>query len=272
MFSKSDFQSWAKGNVVRFAAVMTKIEGRKDDSLLRTYGFRGFPSMALLDAEGEVITKKIAHDLFTISNTVAAAVLHQKIQKQIDAGEDYNKADWYMARLGMGELSFDDAKSEFATIKLSAEQKTKAEQQILVMEVSALQTSVRGREVPEGAREAAMTGVYQIFKSGRRLPETASQVGFFDSMLIDAAKKNNDAAAFKFSYARVHAASLARIESMQKTIPRIRLDIDKYKDDEKMLKRVERALERYKQFIERAKKDLVELEAQAEKFKSSSPR
>ena len=41
MFSKSDFQHWAKGNVVPFAAVATRIEGRKEDDLLRTYGFRG---------------------------------------------------------------------------------------------------------------------------------------------------------------------------------------------------------------------------------------
>ena len=51
MFSSKGFQSWGKDNAILFAAVMTKIEGRKDDELLRTYEFRGFPSMAILDAD-----------------------------------------------------------------------------------------------------------------------------------------------------------------------------------------------------------------------------
>ena len=268
MFSKSDFQHWARGNVVRFAAVMTKIEGRKDDDLLRTYGFSGFPSMALLDAEGEVVTKKIARDLFSISNTVAASVVHLKIRAQIDAGQDYDRAAWFMARLGMGELNLEDAKAEFAKVQLNADQKRKADQQILVMEVGKLQGSMRGRNSRGGARGAAMDGIYKIFKSGRRLPKSATQMAFFDSMLVEAAKQNSDAAAFNFSYERVHASIVDRIKAYETRIPRMEKDLVKYKDDERRLSRVQDTLDRYKEIVVRGKKDLAELEAHAERFKT----
>ena len=70
VFSTTEFQSWGKNNAVLFAATMTKIEGRKDDELLRTYEFRGFPSMAILDAKGEAITKKKLSTSYLISNQI----------------------------------------------------------------------------------------------------------------------------------------------------------------------------------------------------------
>ena len=91
MFSKKDFQTWGKQNAILFAAVMTKIEGRKDDALLRTYEFRGFPSMAILDADGTAMTKKVPRDLYSMSNIVAAAPAYAKLSAAIEAGNEVDR-------------------------------------------------------------------------------------------------------------------------------------------------------------------------------------
>ena len=115
MFSKQDFQDWGKQNAVLFAAVMTKIEGRKNDDLLRTYGFSGFPSMAILDADGEAITKRVPRDLFSMQNIVAAAPDYVKLKAAEQAGEAVDGKAWFMARLGVGELEAKEAKELLAS-------------------------------------------------------------------------------------------------------------------------------------------------------------
>ena len=114
MFSTDDFQAWGKDNAILFAAVMTKIEGRKDDALLRTYEFRGFPSMAVLDASANAVTKSIPRDLQSMQRIVAATPGYVKLAAAVDAGEDVNASEWFLARLRLGKLTSAEAKEQLA--------------------------------------------------------------------------------------------------------------------------------------------------------------
>ena len=91
MFSKEDFQAWGKKDVVLFASVMTRIEGREDDDLLTKYGFRGFPSFAILDAEGEAITKQMGRDLASMQ-TAASLCLRSFLYTRKKRGERGSRA------------------------------------------------------------------------------------------------------------------------------------------------------------------------------------
>lgn len=268
MFSKQDFQDWASDNAVLFASVMTKIEGRKDDDLLRTYEFRGFPSLAILDAEGNAITKKVSRDLFSMKNVVAAAPMYAKIKAEIDDGKEIDEKAWFMAQLAMGELDSNDVREGIADLGITGDEKAKAEEMLFVLEMGELASKSRGRGATEADKMAACVAVYEAFKAGKRLPAGAAPEAFVDEMLVDAAKDSGDKKAFFFAYDRVHERMVERIASLEGYLPRYRADLEKFKDNKARVARIEQALGRLEQMIADTKKELTELEAAAEKLRS----
>ena len=267
MFSKTDFQAWGKQNAVLFAAVMTKIDGRKDDELLRTYEFTGFPSMAILAADGEAITKSVPRDLYSMSNIVAAAPAYAKLSAADEAGDEVDQKQWLMARLGMGMIKAEEANELIASTGISGEMKTKAEGMAFVLEMGELSGSVRGRGVTAEDKMAACEAVYEAFKAGKRLPDGCSAEAFVDDMLIDAAKSSKDKAAFAHAYERVKARHVEQVETMKGYLPQYEADLVKNKDDEKLLERTKGTLKRIGEIIGEAEKKIAELDATAKELK-----
>jgi hypothetical protein len=268
VFSKKDFQVWGKQNAVLFAAVMTKIEGRKDDDLLRTYEFRGFPSMAILSADGTAITKQVPRDLYSMSNIVAAAPAYAKLSAKVAAGEEVDQKQWLLAQLGMSKITAADAKAQIASTGLSGDDKAKAEGMLFVLEMGELSGVVRNRKATEADKAAARQAVYEAFKAGKRLPSGASPEAFVDDMLIEAAKSKHDAAAFAHAHARVEARFVEQIEQMKGYQQQYRADLEKHKDDEKLLARTKSTLERIEKIIEEAQKQVAELVELQKKLQS----
>lgn len=267
MFSNNEFKAWGKQNAILFASVMTKIEGRKDDDLLRTYEFRGFPSMAILDVDGTAITKKVPRDLYSMSNIVAAAPAYAKLSAAVEAGTEVDQKQWLMAQLGMGEIKANDAKAKIASTGLSGKDKDRAEAMLFVLEMAELAGSAGGRNSTAEDKMAACQAVYEAFKTGKRLPPGASPEAFVDEMLIDAAKSNKDSLAFAHAYERVKASHLAQIKTMEGYRPRYRADLEKNKDDEKKLERTKDILKQIAGIIAEAEQKIADLETLAKQLK-----
>lgn len=236
---------------------MTKIEGRKEDDLLRTYGFRGFPSMAILDASGEVITKKVNRDLPSMQSVVAAPSSYYKLKSKVEAGEQYDKTAWFTAQLGLGQLSVDEAKEQFEALGLKGAAAKKADQQILALEIDGILHSRGGNPIGK---------IYEFFKAGRIPPENSSQTAFYHSSLMQAALRNDDAKAFKFSYKRALSGAELNVKNWQNRLPRYERDLEKYKDNARILPQVERAIQAAKRQIETGKKSIAKIEAFAKKL------
>jgi len=268
VFSKKDFQDWGKENAVLFAAVMTKIEGRKDDELLRTYGFRGFPSMAVLDADAEAITKTVPRDLHSMQKIVGAAPGYMKLAAALDAGQKVDAAAWFMARLRLGMFSTAEAKEEFAKVRLAGDVKDEALQSMFVLDMTELQRQARQRDATAEDRMAACEAVYAAFKAGRRLHAGAPPESFVDDMLIDAAKSNGDKDAFGYAYERVKQRHMKRIKDMEGFKARYQADVEKFKDDQQKRDRAASTVERIKQIMASAQEQLDQLEALAKKLNS----
>lgn len=251
MFSTSEFQTWAKANVVPFAAVMTKIEGRENDELLRTYGFRGFPSLALLDPNGDAIMKNLARDVHSMASAVKAAADYAELKAKVDAGEEVDQGRWLLARLGLNKLELEPAMSEFASLDLEGEQRQEAIHHLVQLELGQLMS--KAREGGDGAK-AAQQRVLVMFHEDWKPPEGSSVQSFYDSLLIEAAKEQEDEAAFRYAYPRVRERLLEQKQTFEGYL-------DRYKDNEETLGRV-------RTMIERNEKELAELEAAASKLGS----
>ena len=283
MFSKSDFQAWGKENVVLFASVTTKIKDRKNDSLLRNYGFGGFPSLALLDAEGNAITKKIGRNLNSMRAVSASAPTYAKMKKAVADGETVDKGAWFLARMDMGELKLKDAKTEIVGLSLPAEKMAAVQSKIFEMEVNAwfrnrfgprqARSGQRGRRGQRGQARAPRTlnpkvveQVHAAFKAGKRLPAGSTRLAFFEDTLLEAAKSKNDAAAFKFAFAGTRERAVKAIAGRETRVKSTTARAKQFADQPNRAKQWERRIESAKKSVETAKAKVVELDALAAKF------
>ena len=249
MFSTREFQDWAKENVVRFAAVMTRIEGREDDALLRTYGFRGFPSLALLDERGEATNKRIGRDLTAMRTAVDATLAYRDLKSKVDAGEDYDRGDWLLSRIGLGMLDLATATAEFEAHELEGAQRQAVIEQLVLLELPNLATQARAGGDEE---KAAQARVLALFRDGRTPPSGANQQAQYDALLIAAAREAGDAEAIRYAFPRVRASLDERLASYQRYL----------EQDPKDPQRIERI----GPMIERTEREIAELEAEAKTF------
>jgi hypothetical protein len=84
--SDEAFPAFAK-EVIPYLNVMTKIEGHPYDNLLRDKGFGGFPSLAFMDAEGNVLAKQGERSVEGFRKTHKAVANFQDLQARIKKGE-----------------------------------------------------------------------------------------------------------------------------------------------------------------------------------------
>jgi len=117
VLSTDDFKAFSK-NVVPYLSVMTHIEGRKDDDLLTVYGFRGFPSLAFLDAEGNKIKVQAERSVKGFQATADYLGLKAKVE----AGDKSAAIPYFFAQMKLGDIDFKGAQEKVKTLKLSDEQ------------------------------------------------------------------------------------------------------------------------------------------------------
>ena len=264
MFSDKEFHAWAKsGKAVMFAAVMTKIDGRKDDDLLGKYGFRGFPSLAVLDADGGALIKGLDRSMSAITNTVEIAPTYAAMKAKVDAGEKVDEAKWYMMRMRVGQMELDEAKEGLKKNELSPEDCAFAESQILGMEFLDKLRASRGQP-----GEEINAFVYAAFQKGTKLPKGSQFQSYFDRFLLQVATEKEDVKAFFAALPGAKKAIQDDAKSAAERIPQMEADLEKYKDNERLVPRIEAAIERAKQMVEDSKKELAELEATAKKMKA----
>ena len=178
---------------------MTHIPGRKDDDLLSKYGFRGFPSMAWLDAEGNLVTKQGGRDIEafqgTLTNLDAIDSLRARIKKDGKGGQRL-QPELLVAEMNLGLVSFEEAQKRRKGFKrLRADVATELDGLLLNLEVQEIVEST-GRD--RGAAEEAGAKFYAMAKEGR-VPSGESGFSFW-RLAMDHAKSEGDAAVFQMGY------------------------------------------------------------------------
>ncbi len=179
--------------------ITTRIPGRKDDGLLGQYGFRGFPSLAWLDAEGNLVTKQGGRDVeafqSTLTNLDALDDLRARIKKD-GKGSKGLQADLLVAELNLGLVSFEDAKKRRKGLRrLRPNVAAELDGLLLNLEVQEIVDSM-GRD--RGAAEEAGAKFYAMAKEGR-VPTGGSGFSFW-RLAMDHAESEGDAKVFEMGY------------------------------------------------------------------------
>lgn len=190
--SDKDFPAFSK-EVIPFLHVTTRIEGHPYDGLLKEKGFGGFPTLAFMDAEGNVIaTHQGERSVKGFRETNAAVMSFQDLKTRIAKGEKGLEFDLFVAEWNLGTLDFEKARARVEGMKkLSDAQRTQAKQ--IVQDADVLNTASSMRQIREQdaaaeAADAAGKHFHEMFEAGYR-PGARAESTFW-GMLANWADKN----------------------------------------------------------------------------------
>ena len=122
MLSTDEFKVFS-GKVVPFLSIMSKIEDRKDDALLRTYGFGGFPSIAFLDADGNKLMKQGARTVEGFNESLTKVDAFVKLNAKAEAGDESAIVPALIAQMNLGGIDYAGAQAKAKGAKFTKDQK-----------------------------------------------------------------------------------------------------------------------------------------------------
>jgi hypothetical protein len=151
--------------VILFASIATRITDRKHDDLLRQKNGRGYPTLTVMDAKGEILTRDIDRNIAGVEKAVQSVLDHARLAKRIAAGEKGLDVDMLLVELRLRRLSVTQAWQRFkrCVSRLGDAARTEADSLILALEIEAWRAQL-GKD--KGA--ALNKGCYEAFKAGRR--------------------------------------------------------------------------------------------------------
>ncbi|MDA1259264.1 MAG: hypothetical protein O3A20_01435, partial [Planctomycetota bacterium] len=151
---------------------MTKIESRPYDNLLKDKGFGGFPSLAFMDAEGNLIAKQSDRSVKGFQTTLVAVTNFQDLQSRVKKGEKGLDFTLFVAEWDLGMLDYDKAKARVEGMgKLKDEQRVQAKQIVQDAEVLQLASAARSDE----AADSAGRRFHEMLEAGYRPGERAAR-------------------------------------------------------------------------------------------------
>lgn len=212
MFSQPEFQKWGKSDVILFASVATNIRGRKDDRLISKYGFGGFPSFALLDAQGKIIQRGLDRDLIAMKTAVAAATEYISLKAQVDAGKKVDASAWILARAGMDKMSLIDAELEIVKLKLKGPKLAQAQAKLFGLQ---LKDTVR---IANRNADRASASVLKMHKAGKRPAKGDPLTDFYYAMLLRGAETAEDSASYLAALPHARATLARQLKAAEKRV------------------------------------------------------
>ncbi|MFO1077188.1 MAG: thioredoxin family protein [Planctomycetota bacterium] len=191
VFDQEDFAAFA-AKVVLFCHVTSHVEGDPYPDLLPQKGGSGWPFMAFLDADGNVLTRQSERSVASFHRTLAKCEAYLALDKRSRAGEPGLATDLLIAHIAMGGLTLADAKERAAAAgKLDDAHAARLADALLSLEVTEAFAAVRSRDdaVEVGKR-------FQKMWDEGRVP-TGDAASLFFSLVMEAAAKAKDAAAYE---------------------------------------------------------------------------
>lgn len=144
-----------------FLSVMTKIPGRKNDGLLVTHGFRGFPSFAALSTAGKVLVRPRGRSLVVFEAAMEkAAGLDKDARKVAGRQLDTDKiiADFFRRVMleKLGKPATERAVYRSVRAAMSEKQRRSAERALALQDLRSAQTRADAAKLGSRAGERAI--------------------------------------------------------------------------------------------------------------------
>ncbi len=158
MLSDDQFASFAS-DVVLFLHNTSRVEDEPYPTLLKEKGFGGFPSLAFMTAEGEVVASPRQRSVAGFKSSLAQVESYLAIRAKVAAGDESQLRDLFIAELVLGKLEYADARSRYEALDgFSEKQISVAESHLRVMEAQLLLT--QGQELLKARKYMEAADIY----------------------------------------------------------------------------------------------------------------
>jgi hypothetical protein len=179
---------------VPFLHVTTHLKDRPHENLFKEKGFGGFPSLAFLDAEGNVLTVQRDRSVAAFDKTLAALTASDDLRQRIAKGAKGLEFDLFIAEWTLGKFDFETVKERAGSFKnLKPAQKEQLAQIVLDAEVLQLIAGARS----ETGFNAAAKRFRAILDAGKRMPSADVETDFWSVLMSQAEKDPVDAALYE---------------------------------------------------------------------------
>jgi hypothetical protein len=191
LLSQKEFYDWAKDYVL-FCHVTTRIPGRKHDGMLRDVGGTGFPTLAILTADGALLARhEGARTVEGVDKTAEAAKAFAAVRAKAAAGDEEAKLAVLVREAELGMVKPDVLAARVKEVK-SIPPEIQAKLDGLLFDARVAELATRARTGPE-ASKAAAAQVIEWAREGK-LPSAPRSLSSFVGIVSADARASKDAA------------------------------------------------------------------------------
>jgi hypothetical protein len=174
------------------------VDGEPYPTLLQDKGFRGFPSLCFMDADGNVLTQPQARTVASYRETHASTKAMSALRQKGDKATPAEQRELFLAELKLGLVKAADIQARADKVKLTDADKALVAGKLVDAEIGEVMANARAAG-PEKTAEALVA----IHKSGRK-PSADVSPSYWVQLLTHAAKQKDGALADE-AYAALEA-------------------------------------------------------------------
>lgn len=188
-----EFQEWSK-NCVLFLHVTSRVEGDKYQKLASRRGSSGFPYLAFLDANGDLLAGRVSRDVksFEFSLNKAREVKQEldDLAKRSEAGDKEADKLRFFKKVELLHFSAAKARQAMEGLGLSADEKKKAEAELVDLDIREVMLTLT---LDEKTRIAAGSKFAEMKEDGRipSAPQKTEWRYFYHFIMIYAESEKN---------------------------------------------------------------------------------
>ena len=178
-----------------FLHITTRIDGMRNDDLLRKYGGTAFPTVMYLDAEGRRIMRHSGpRTVGGFEDSFEEVRDFLKLVEKAEGGDAKAATEAFIRQLELEWFEIEEARTRRAALeKVSSKQEKRIAQLLIDTEV---RTVARGAGRDAAARQAAGKHFREMLEE-KQVPENPSQLYSFWTMIADHAEAQKDRKLFK---------------------------------------------------------------------------
>ena len=177
-------------------------------TLLQEKGFGGFPSLAFMDAEGNVLASPQQRSVAGFTTTLGVVNNYLDLKARADDGDRTVTNDLFLVELNLGKLTFEEAVERYGRLRrLSDAQEKLIAAQLVGLEVADLMNKVRTRQM----KPDDVSATFAEMATTGRIPAGAAATDFWSLTLSHADQKED---------AKLYEKALGALKKMHGDNPR----------------------------------------------------
>lgn len=188
LLASDEFVKWSK-KVTLCLHVTSRVTGEPHGNLLYEMGGNGFPTLSLLDADGNLLQQVGGGEvgLDALERAWQKLQAWKALRTEVEAGKAERARELFWMEIAMGNRPYSEMVQRAGAMKLEGADQAKVAQQL-----TNLQFTEVLRRTPREDKAAAGAQLLPLFEAGR-YPDCATETSYWDSLFAHAVARKDAA-------------------------------------------------------------------------------